>query len=218
MSESLIYHVFNRGNGKHDIFHDQEDFHVFLRILKKYKKLKNFKIYHWVIMPNHYHLLMRLEEARAISSIMAGIGRSYVHYYHRKYNSAGHLFQGRFKCLPIEAEDYLLTCGRYIERNPLSSGMENSAEKYAYSSAGYYCSGNEDNLTDKNYFYEEFGKDEKERQNKYKEFLREFDIEEEKIFNNVEEPLGSEEFLRRLKRENGIFVPKNGRPSRKQSK
>ncbi|MBU4305171.1 MAG: transposase [Candidatus Omnitrophica bacterium] len=213
-----MYHVFNRGNGKRDIFHDEEDSNRFIKIISKYRKIKKFKIYHWIIMPNHYHILMHLEEPRAISSIMAGIGRSYVHYYHPKYDSAGHLFQGRFKCQPVEAEEYLIACGRYIERNPVAAGIEKKAEKYVFSSAGYYCYGLEDDLTQRDPSYDGFGKEEIERQHKYRQFLREFDRDEDRVFNNLEEPAGSEEFLRRLQREKGIFVPKNGRPSRKQVK
>ncbi|MFH1504212.1 MAG: transposase [Candidatus Omnitrophota bacterium] len=123
LSQSLLYHVFNRGQNRDKIFHDNEDYNYFIKLLSNCCKAKELKIYHWVIMSNHYHIVLELDEPKMISSAMAGIARSYVYYYHRKYKSAGHLWQGRFKSQPIQKELYLLGCGRYIERNPVKAGM-----------------------------------------------------------------------------------------------
>ncbi|MCK5493305.1 MAG: hypothetical protein KAJ14_09360 [Candidatus Omnitrophica bacterium] len=62
------------------------------------------RVYHWLIMSNHY----QLDEPERISSVMARIGRSYACYHHRKYKSAGYLWQGRFKSQPIQKELYLI--------------------------------------------------------------------------------------------------------------
>jgi len=119
LSQSLLYHVYNRANGRSEIFHDSEDYQKFLSLLSGYSKEHDFSAYHWVFMPNHYYLLLELDNPERLSSIMAGLARAYVYYYHHKYQSSGHLWQGRFKSQPIEKEHYLLSCGRYIERNPV---------------------------------------------------------------------------------------------------
>ncbi len=123
LTNSLLYHVFNRGNARSEIFHHKNDYLHFIKILSRYSQEYTLRIYHWVLMPNHYHLLLELDEPKKLSSIMAGVARSYVHYHHKTYKSSGHLWQDRFKSQPVEKERYLLACGRYIERNPVKAGM-----------------------------------------------------------------------------------------------
>ena len=97
LQKSLIYHVINRGNARSNIFRDEEDFSYFRRLLKEYKEEYGFLLYHWVLMNNHFHLVVEIEEPEKLSVAMAGMLRSYVYYHHKRYNSAGHLWQGRFK-------------------------------------------------------------------------------------------------------------------------
>ena len=204
--------MFNRGNGKNAIFLDDKDYRRFIEILAAYCAQKNCKIYHWALMSNHYHLLMELEEPKELSKIMAGIARSYVHYFHKKYSSAGHIFQDRFKSQAIEKETYLLACGRYIERNPVKAGIAVSAEEYPYSSARFYVHAERDDLTFKSPYFENFGKTDKNRRENYSKYLKDFNSEEEKMFENLECPRGSKEFLNKLIIEKGIFIGRTGRP------
>jgi len=147
LNKSLLYHIFNRSNSRVEIFHDIEDYQYFIGLLVDYSENHKFSIYHWVLMPNHYHLLLEIDEPERISSVMAGLARSYVYYHHKKHQSSGHLWQGRFKSQAIQKEFYLLSCGRYIERNPVKASMVDIAERYPYSSAAYYVFGNDDGLT-----------------------------------------------------------------------
>ena len=123
LSCSLLYHIYSRSNVRQPIFHEARDFSHFMRLLQHYAKAFDMSIYHWVIMSNHYHLLLEILEPEKISHCMAGLGRAYTHYYHKTYSTAGYLWQGRFKLQPIEKESYLLACGRYIERNPVRVGI-----------------------------------------------------------------------------------------------
>lgn len=212
LGRSLFYHIYNRGNAKKDIFHDEEDYRYFINILSVYSDKNKIRVYHWVLMPNHYHILAEFELNKSISSVMAGMARAYVHYYHRKYQSAGHLFQGRFKSQPVEKEAYFLACGRYIERNPVSAGLSVTAEEYSFGSAAYYVYAKNDDLTRDDPFFNSFGDSPAQRQIGYAEFLRDYNQEEERRFANLEQPYGSEEFMRRIIKEGSIFVRRNGRP------
>ncbi|MFH1442093.1 MAG: transposase [Candidatus Omnitrophota bacterium] len=203
---SLIYHIYSRSNGKIPIFKNRDDFIYFRNLLKRYSLRFDLKIYHWVIMTNHYHLLLELEEPKRISKIMAGLSKAYSCYYHKVYSTVGFLWQGRFKLQPVQKDNYLVACGRYIERNPVRAGMVNEAYEYSYSSARYYCLGENDGITVENPAFLSFGTTLAYRRNVYIEFLRKFDGEEEKSFNNLEYPVGNKEFLRRLVRENGRFT------------
>lgn len=148
--KSFIFHVLNRGNAKQIVFRQPEDYEYFCQLLRRYKNQFKFKIYHWVLIPNHFHLEIELINNKLLSKIMAGITRAYVHYHHRKYDSSGYLWQGRFKSQPIQKSNYLITCGRYIERNPLRAGMVKLPWTYEWSSCKFYVLGDKDEITDFN--------------------------------------------------------------------
>jgi len=208
LNRSLIYHVYSRGNMKLEIFYSEQDYLHFIRLLEEYSRSFETKIYHWVLIPNHYHLLLELDNPENISAMMAGLNHAYTHYYHATYHTAGYLWQGRFKSQPVEKERYLITCGRYIERNPVRAGIVSEAHEYPYSSARFYCKGSSDGVTVEDPTFSEFGEDIIKRRNSYTEFLRKFDTEEERSFRNFEYPLGSEEFRRGLLKVNGRYQPR----------
>lgn len=208
LKQSFLYHIYNRGHNRETIFHDENDYLYFIQLLCEYSVKAALRIYHWVVMPNHYHLVLELDEPERISSVMAGIGRSYACYHHRKYKSAGYLWQGRFKSQPIQRELYLNACGRYIERNPVKTGIVEAAWDYLYSSARYYTSEHKDSLTKESPLFVDFGMTLEERYHNYREFLKSFDSEEEMLFDNIEFPRGSLEFINKLIKENGRFLPR----------
>ena len=215
LHNSLVYHIYNRSNAKVKVFHRDDDYRYFIKLLIEYSREFNIKLYHWVIMPNHYHLLLELAEPELISKCMAGLNHAYTCYYHRMHHSAGFLWQGRFKLQPVQKEQYLIACGRYIERNPVRAKIIYHAEDYFYSSAQYYCLGKTDELTTEDPCYVEFGNDATQRQAAYREFLRDFDEEQERSFANIETPQGSIEFVRRLIKENSRYFPRRrGRPKK----
>jgi len=210
---NLIYHVFNRANRKSNIFHGKDDFMRFTSILKKYASSFNLQIFHWAIMPNHYHILIELPIPEILSSIMSGIQRSYTHYYHKTYKTCGYLWQGRFKEQAIQKDRYLLACGRYIERNPVVAGIVEYAEEYFYSSARFYALSIKDRLTSQNPLYSNFGLSIEERLLNYRVFLQDFDETDDISFRNLEHPIGDKLFLRKLISLKGRYYPRrNGRP------
>jgi putative transposase len=112
LTNSLTYHVFNRGNAKDTIFKSAEDCEYFLKPFKKYLRKFTLKIFHWVIMPNHFHLLLEISEPDKIFKFMAGLSLGYTKYHHKKYESCGYLWQGRFKSQPVQKEIYMIACAR----------------------------------------------------------------------------------------------------------
>lgn len=218
LHDNIAYHIFNRGNGRRTIFHEDRDYGYFMRLLRKYSSTKNVSIYHWVIIPNHYHILLEINMPEELSSVMAGINKSYSNYYHKKYKTAGYLWQGRFGSRPIQKNKYLSTCGRYIERNPLRKNLVKYAEKYKYSSARYYITGHHDGLTTETPFYESLGSNKKEKQESYRLFLLDSSQQEEKIYHTGNKPIGDKAFKLSLIKKKGHYVPKRqGRPKTKWS-
>ena len=208
LGENIIYHITNRGNRKLKIFHDGEDHNKFKKLLIKYKSKKGLIIYHYSIMPNHYHLEVEIENPETISSIMAGINRAYTAYYHKKYDTSGYLWQGRFKSIAIEKDAHLTRCGRYIERNPVDAHMVEFAENYEHSSAGYYVRGKKDEVVTHDKMYESFGNNDKERRENYRKYSMEEDIEGKKLYDGNTVVAGSNEFKKKMCKKKGRWVPK----------
>ncbi|MFA6357048.1 MAG: transposase [Candidatus Omnitrophota bacterium] len=215
LQQSLLYHAFSRSNGRRVIFQEPGDFDHFKKLIGEYNDKFNSKIYHWAIMPNHYHLVIELECPELISKFMAGLHRAYSHYYHNQYNAVGFLWQGRFKLQPIQKELYLKSCGRYVERNPVRAGIAAEAFEYAYSSARFYCLGQEDGITRVSPDFDDFGKEATGRQVAYKKFLRDFNSKEDAFFSNIEAPCGDPDFIRKLVKIGKHYFPRRkGRKAR----
>ena len=202
---SLVYHIYNRSNSRVPIFKQEQDFRYFIGLISGHSN--EFKVYHWVIMSNHYHLAVEFAIPEMMSRIMSSIQRAYTHYHHVTYRKNGYLWQGRFKSQPIQKEIHLITCGRYIERNPVKAGIIVAADEYAYSSAACYCRGVIDAITQQDPYYIDFGLNDEQRRGKYREFLRSFREEEEASYDLMEHPQGNKEFTRCLRMLNGRLAP-----------
>ena len=134
LSDGLIYHVLNRGNGKEEIFHKEKDFWAFIELIKQAKKRHPIDIFAYCLMPNHFHLVVRPFQANYLSKWMQWLMTSHVRRYHRHYKTTGHIWQGRFKSFIIQKDEHLLTVLRYVERNPVRARLVFSARDWRWSS------------------------------------------------------------------------------------
>lgn len=135
--EGAIYHIFNRGNNKQNIFRDAKDHRIFLLKLNYSIEEHGIKIHAFCLMPNHYHLLLQTSDIN-ISKTMHKFLTNYSKYYNHRYNFSGHLFQGRYKSILVEKDSYLLEVSRYIHLNPVDAKLVTRPEQYLYSSLKYY--------------------------------------------------------------------------------
>ncbi len=152
VSESGIYHVILRGINRQNIFEDDYDYDYFLELLKKYKEKSGFSLYAYCLMPNHLHLLLKVEN-EPLDLIMKRILGSFVFWYNKKYDRIGSLFQDRYKSEPVEDDSYFLTVVRYIHQNPLKARLEKNLNKFPWSSYNAYRKPADDvlNIVDTNY-------------------------------------------------------------------
>lgn len=132
-----FYHVLSRGNEKRDIFYDEKDYLRFLDVLKKTVERFKLEVHAYVLMKNHYHLLIRTREAN-LSRAIQWLGVSYSVWFNRRHERSGHLFQGRFKSFLIENDRYFEAMCRYIHGNPLRSGIVRKLSDYRWSSYWAY--------------------------------------------------------------------------------
>jgi REP element-mobilizing transposase RayT len=112
-----LYHITSRGNERKNIFVDDADRFRFFEILKDYHDRYSILIHSFVLMDNHYHLILETPEGNLLK-VMHGINGSYTGYFNRKYERSGHLFQGRYKGILIDKDVYLLQLSRYVHMNP----------------------------------------------------------------------------------------------------
>lgn len=134
-----IYHVFSRGNNKNAIFVDNKDYNVFLKQLFEVKSEKDFSLYAYCLMPNHFHLLIETVQ-EPLSRIMQKLLTLYGIYFNSTYDRSGHVFQGRYKAVICQKEEYLFKLLQYIHLNPLRAGLTKDINGYKWSSH-LICSG-----------------------------------------------------------------------------
>ena len=119
---NAVYHVINRGNEKSDIFNDDEDRNCFLKILAQSSKTYKIKLYCYVLMKNHFHLLVETPLGN-LSEFMRHFNITYTSHYNRRHNRVGHLYQGRYKSILVEKDSYLTMVSRYIHLNPARTAL-----------------------------------------------------------------------------------------------
>ncbi len=134
------YHVLSRGNNGCVIFRSDEDRHDFLNILAEMSERFMVEIFAYVLMDNHYHLLLRTLNPN-LSKAMQWLGSTYTRRFNLRHSQTGHLFQGRFKGIIIESDVYALTLSHYIHRNPLRAGLVERLADHRWSSYPFYAYG-----------------------------------------------------------------------------
>lgn len=132
-----IYHITSRGNHRNDIFRDEEDYLVYLTILREALERYNGNLYCYCLMTNHVHLVIETSDIK-VSEIMRRINLFYTKYFNNKYNLIGHLFQGRYFAELVEEDKYILEVSRYVHLNPIKANMVKKPEEYQWSSYAMY--------------------------------------------------------------------------------
>ena len=198
-----FYHVTARGNEKKSIFKNDRDYEKFLSYIEAAVERYGAVINAYYLMSNHYHLLVQTPRAN-LPEVMKYINGSYTSYINTKRQSVGHLFQGRYKAILIDADSYAQELSRYIHLNPVRAEIVSKPEEYRWSS--YQCyTGKEKSpkwLT-MQFILDCFDEQTSIGQRKYREFV------EDKIGQRYDDPikdavassiLGGEEFIQRIKR------------------
>jgi len=196
-----------RGNNRQTVFKDDEDYGRYLEILQQYRQKYKFKLYHYVLMSNHVHLVLQpSERGGALSEIMKGINLSYAYHYKKKYRHVGHFWQDRYKSIIVAMDEYLLACGSYVELNPVRAHMVKEPKQYRWSSYNWYASGVVNLLLDKQPAYQNLGRNAGERQQKYRQFVKGMLKEKKAMEGEMDRRLvyGSTDFIGMLTKKHTI--------------
>ena len=200
-----FYHVIARGNRKEPIFLNDEDRQHLLDRLKGYKNRYSFILYAYVLMDNHIHLLMETREI-PLSKVMQGVLQSYTQWYNKKYQTVGHLFQGRYKAMLCDKNTYLLSLVRYIHINCVRAGLVKDPSKYKWSSHRVYLGLDRSDLVDVDFVLSQFAKNRRRAVKLYREFVMEWiDMGRIDSFYQVVDQriLGEDDFVIKVKKRVG---------------
>ena len=133
----------NRGGNRNRVFFKDDDYELFINVLKEACCLFNVYISAYCLMGNHYHLVVHTPEGN-LSRFMRHVNGVYTQRYNSKYKRDGALFRGRFKAILIQADEYLTHVVKYIHQNPLKAKMTNDLSSYKWSSHQFYLKGKSD--------------------------------------------------------------------------
>jgi putative transposase len=140
------HHVIQRGNNRQAIFTKTDDYQRLLDLLDDNARQFEVAIHAYVLMSNHFHLLLTPQTADGLPQMMQAVGRRYVRYFNDAQQRSGTLWEGRYRSTLIQTERYLLACMAYIDLNPVRAGLVVQAADYPWSSHSHYIGRRTDKL------------------------------------------------------------------------
>lgn len=173
--QGAFYHVMNRGNAGENIFISERDKEKFCEYLGKSVERFSIIIHTYCLMSNHYHLLIETPQPN-LSLAIQWLNASYAAYHNRKRHRSGHLFQGRFKSILVDADEHLKHLSRYIHLNPVRANIVEKAEGYSWSSYPAFIGKTRvPEWLETGWLLSGFGKNKKAAVQNYKAFVEEVD-------------------------------------------
>ncbi len=169
---NIPHHIIQRGNNRQACFYAEEDYQLFLEWLGKYSSEYDCSVHTYVLMTNHVHLLLTPHTDDALGQMMKRLGQRYVQYINRSYKRSGTLWEGRFRSCLTQDEEYLLSCYRYIELNPVRAGMVEHPADYPWSSYAANGMGVANEVITPHRLFKNLGHNDTERQSAYRELFR----------------------------------------------
>ncbi len=212
--EGAVYHVTSRGNERRKIVTDDSDRWMFVRLLGEMIEENQVVCHAWVLMDNHYHLLLETPAAN-LSVAMKHFNGIYTQRFNKKHHRVGHLYQGRYKALVVEKETYLKELSRYVVLNPVRARMVKHPKDWKWSS--YRATAGLEKpepWLEVDWILGQFGKERKRAHEAYKRFVEDGMGKKESPWEQLASRiyLGSDEFLGHVhevgKKHRHLDVPK----------
>lgn len=140
------HHVIQRGNNRQPIFVDRLDREKMLALIGQHAQRFAVALHAYVLMDNHFHLLLTPSTPDGLPQFMQAVGRSYVRYFNDRHGRSGTLWEGRYRSTVIQTDRYLLACMAYIDLNPVRAGMVAMPADFPWSSHAHYAGRRSDRL------------------------------------------------------------------------
>lgn len=165
-------HIIQRGNNREPIFCQGDDYRFYLEKLEDGCKRYSCDLHAYVLMTNHVHLLLTPQTTEGVGKMMQMLGRYYVQYFNYCYQRTGTLWEGRYKATLIDSEQYLMSCMRYIELNPVRATMVEHPRDYSWSSYPHNALGKINSLITEHSLYLQLAGYDEERQSAYRTLFK----------------------------------------------
>ncbi len=165
------YHVIQRGNNRQRIFSADIDREFMRDLLAENAVRFDVAIHAYVLMDNHFHLLLTPNSADGLPKMMQAVGRNYVRYFNDKYQRSGTLWEGRYKSALVQTERYLMACMVYLDLNPVRAGIVSRPEDFAWSSHAHYAGVRNDNMVTPHALVWELGNTPFDRESRYRDLV-----------------------------------------------
>jgi putative transposase len=211
-------HIIQQGRDGQQVFFEDQDYQYFHDCLDAAAYNYQLNVHAYVLMPDHVHILATPATTDSISRATQSIGRNYVQYFNECYGGSGTLWEGRYRATVIESKQYLLTCSRYIELNPVRNKLVRTPGDYRWSSYAHNARGKVDEMISAHKEYLRLGSDNKARAKAYRALFKQ-KIDADMVQNITDATLkgwvlGDNKFARKIEKLSGrraTQLPK-GRP------
>jgi len=168
------HHIIQRGHNRQAVFAGDDDYLYYLDNLKEWKDKLGCKLYAYCLMSNHVHLVIDPgDDSENLALLMKRVAGRQTRYVNKLEKRSGSLWEGRYKSSPINANEYLLACCRYVELNPLRAGMVDDPAQYRWSSCPAKVGLQKQPWLALDPFYQRLGKSAAKRAEEYAAWLRE---------------------------------------------
>jgi len=207
-----FYHITTRGNERKAVFKNKRDREKFLEYLESATLRYDARIHAYCLMDNHYHLLLETPSGN-LPQIMRHINGAYTTYFNVKRDRYGHLFQGRYKAILVDVDEYAKELSRYMHLNPVRAKIVETPEEYNWSSYQFYIGKQKPvEWLYRDFILGFFGKKISSAQKGYQEFVnalafQEYDSPLEQVVSST--LLGSADFIAYIK-DNRNYIRKKG--------
>jgi putative transposase len=161
-------HVIQRGNNRDALFRGPSDFVFYKACLRSASSKHGVVIHAYVLMTNHVHLVATPARTDSLPRMMQSLGRVYVKHFNASNERTGTLLEGRYKAAVIQTDEYLLTCMRYVELNPVRAGMVTAPDDYDWSSYSANAGGSQDDIVEPHLVYRSLGSTKAKRLEAYR--------------------------------------------------
>ncbi len=128
-----IYHVYNRGINKMPIFTGPDNYVYLLRKVKRLLTELPITVLAYCLIPNHYHFVLRQDSDIPISAFIQRLFQTYTQAFNKQQGRKGPLFEGRFRHVHVDRDEYVIHLCRYVHLNPVTAGLVSDPAEWPYS-------------------------------------------------------------------------------------
>ncbi|HIG65352.1 MAG TPA: hypothetical protein EYQ43_07330 [Methyloprofundus sp.] len=164
-------HIIHRGNNRQNIFESGDDMLRIKEDIELSLSKSNCYLHAYVIMTNHFHLLITPKTKEQLAKFMQSMANRYVRYFNAKHQRTGTIWEGRYKSCLVDSDQYLFTLYKYIEMNPVKASMVKDIADYEWSSYRHNALGQTDKLITEHQLFKDLGATAEERSESYREIF-----------------------------------------------